>query len=568
MAFLLKFVQHPGRVLTKLSPAFLQPWFSIKNDLVTMKKLLPVATFLFLLFTGCHQPASKQMTAAKRDTSITATNAYSDLFLDSSAVDRFIATKGINDSAANHLRIFYAGRNYQYAWFFGDGIADYAATFLDLQNDYMAYSGDSSLYNPRLQLLYDSVAASKEHFNRSDSIIPEMELLFTEQFFRYARRAYQGINQLNVKELDWFIPRKKINPAAMLDSLIKYKGKDVTQYEPVNRQYNLLKNFLLKYYSIEKSGEWETIPHLKKAFRRGDSSAIIVPIKKNLLLTGDLSQADSSALFDNLLEQAVKNFQHRFGLTEDGVIGPSFLKELTVSPAARIRQLLINMERIRWVPAEPGTDYLLVNIPEFRLHVYEKGRYLFGMNVVVGQTAHQTVIFNGTLKYVVFSPYWNIPQSIIKNEILPALSRNKNYLETHNMERYGNGIRQKPGPDNALGLVKFLFPNNYNIYLHDTPAKSLFGESKRAFSHGCIRLSEAKKLAEFLLRNDADWNAATITRAMKSGRERYVTLRNPVPVFIGYFTAWVDREGQLNFRNDIYGHDKQLAGHLFNIADQ
>jgi murein L,D-transpeptidase YcbB/YkuD len=136
------------------------------------------------------------------------------------------------------------------------------------------------------------------------------------------------------------------------------------------------------------------------------------------------------------------------------------------------------------------------------------------------------------------------------------------------MERYGNGIRQKPGPDNALGLVKFLFPNNYNIYLHDTPAKSLFGESKRAFSHGCIRLSEAKKLAEFLLRNDADWNAATITRAMKSGRERYVTLRNPVPVFIGYFTAWVDREGQLNFRNDIYGHDKQLAGHLFNIADQ
>jgi murein L,D-transpeptidase YcbB/YkuD len=354
----------------------------------------------------------------------------------------------------------------------------------------------------------------------------------------------------------------------MLDSLIKYKGKDVTQYEPVNRQYNLLKNFLLKYYSIEKSGEWETIPHLKKAFRRGDSSAIIVPIKKNLLLTGDLSQADSSALFDNLLEQAVKNFQHRFGLTEDGVIGPSFLKELTVSPAARIRQLLINMERIRWVPAEPGTDYLLVNIPEFRLHVYEKGRYLFGMNVVVGQTAHQTVIFNGTLKYVVFSPYWNIPQSIIKNEILPTLSRNKNYLETHNMERYGNGIRQKPGPDNALGLVKFLFPNNYNIYLHDTPAKSLFGESKRAFSHGCIRLSEAKKLAEFLLRNDADWNAATITRAMKSGRERYVTLRNPVPVFIGYFTAWVDREGQLNFRNDIYGHDKQLAGHLFNIADQ
>jgi murein L,D-transpeptidase YcbB/YkuD len=225
----------------------------------------------------------------------------------------------------------------------------------------------------------------------------------------------------------------------------------------------------------------------------------------------------------------------------------------------RIQQIIVNMERSRWVPVKLSNNYLVVNIPEYKLHVYENDSVAWSMNVVVGKDQHKTVIFNGDLKYVVFSPYWNIPTSILRKEILPALKRNRNYLSRHNMEWHNGGVRQKPGPNNSLGLVKFLFPNSHNIYLHDSPAKSLFQETDRAFSHGCIRLAEPKKLAMYLLRNDSSWTEEKITGAMEGRVEKYVTLRQPVPVFISYFTAWVDKLGKVNFRKDIYKRDERLA---------
>src|SRR5678815_5117271 len=197
------------------------------------------------------------------------------------------------------------------------------------------------------------------------------------------------------------------------------------------------------------------------------------------------------------------------------------------------------MERIRWLPKEPSTDYLLVNIPEFRLHVYDKGKYSWSSNVVVGSAANNTVIFTGNLKYVVFSPYWNVPSSILRKEILPGIARNKNYLAQHHMEWNGNSVRQKPGPWNSLGQVKFLFPNTYNIYLHDTPSKSLFSEDKRAFSHGCIRVSKPRDLAIRALRQMPEWTPEKIDAAMHAGKEHYVTLQKTIPVYIGYFTAFL-----------------------------
>ncbi|MBL0355575.1 MAG: L,D-transpeptidase family protein [Chitinophagaceae bacterium] len=202
--------------------------------------------------------------------------------------------------------------------------------------------------------------------------------------------------------------------------------------------------------------------------------------------------------------------------------------------------------------------YLLINIPDYKLYVLENDSIAFNMNVVVGKSQHKTVVFNDELKYIVFSPYWNVPTSILKKEILPAIRRNRNYLASHNMEWNGGSVRQKPGPDNSLGLVKFLFPNSHSIYLHDSPAKSLFNETSRAFSHGCIRVSEPKKLAAYLLRNDPGWNDSSITAAMNNGKEQTVTLSKTVPVFIAYFTAWVDREGRLNFRKDVYSRDSRL----------
>jgi murein L,D-transpeptidase YcbB/YkuD len=414
-----------------------------------------------------------------------------------------------------------------------------------------------------LQQLYDSITSGNFKYNINDSIVLKTELLLTAQFFRYSRRAYQGSNQLDARELDWFIPRKKIDPASLLDSVLYHKGKNLSDYEPVNRQYNLLKNYLLKYYEIKKKGGWSFIKSDKKSYKLNDNSSLIADVKRRLIATEDMDNDDTSELFTRQLEEAIKNFERRYGMKEDGIITTSLIVEMNRPVEERLQQILINMERIRWVPAQPTTDYLLVNIPEFRLHVYDKGRYAWSANVVVGTTANNTVIFTGNLRHIVFSPYWNVPSSILKKEIQPAIARNKNYLSRNHMEWYAGGVRQKPGPWNALGLVKFLFPNNYSIYLHDTPSKSLFKEEKRSFSHGCIRVSEPKKLAQFILRNDANWDSIKIAKAMNAGMEQFYNIKEPVPVFIGYFTAWVDRDGKLNFREDIYGHDKKMKERLF-----
>jgi murein L,D-transpeptidase YcbB/YkuD len=190
------------------------------------------------------------------------------------------------------------------------------------------------------------------------------------------------------------------------------------------------------------------------------------------------------------------------------------------------------------------------------------------MNVIVGTSANSTVIFSGDLKYVVFAPYWNVPVKIVKTEILPAMKKDTGYLRKHNMVRLGGRdtlpvIRQNPGPDNSLGKVKFLFPNNYDIYLHDTPNRDLFTASSRSFSHGCIRVGEPKHLAQFLLQSDTSWTSYRIDTSMNSNKEIWVSLKKSVPVVIAYFTAWVDKNGVLNFRKDIYGHDKKLSDKLF-----
>jgi murein L,D-transpeptidase YcbB/YkuD len=220
------------------------------------------------------------------------------------------------------------------------------------------------------------------------------------------------------------------------------------------------------------------------------------------------------------------------------------------------------------MPKEAEGTRVIANIPEYKVYVYEGAKKVFAMDIVVGTSANKTVVFNDKIQYVVFSPYWNMPRSIVRNEILPAMRRNSNYLARKNMEQTGtsNGlpvIRQKPGGSNSLGKVKFIFPNSYSIYFHDTPAKSLFSKESRAFSHGCIRLAEPSKMAEFLLSNQPEWTRAKITTAMNASTEKWVTLNEPVPVMITYFTSWVDENGLLNFREDIYGHDTKMAERLF-----
>jgi murein L,D-transpeptidase YcbB/YkuD len=216
------------------------------------------------------------------------------------------------------------------------------------------------------------------------------------------------------------------------------------------------------------------------------------------------------------------------------------------------------MERCRWLPNEDKEDYLVVNIPAFNLSVMHGDSLVFSCEAIVGKEINKTVIFKGQLKYVVFNPYWNVPDGILKKEILPQLNRDKNYLTKNNMEWYRGQLRQRPGSDNPLGEIKFVFPNPFDIYLHDTPSKSLFGEEKRAFSHGCIRISAPFELALYLLRNKQDWETEKISAVIEGNTERYVQLDSSVPIYIVYFTAFVDFQGNLNFRNDIYGRDQPL----------
>ncbi|MES1216756.1 MAG: L,D-transpeptidase family protein [Bacteroidota bacterium] len=530
-----------------------------------MKRNLPFIIFCLLILFACKDEKKAGPKITPRDKGITVANSYSDLFFDSTKMESFISKEAITDSLADHIRSFYNSRNYQFAWFDSAGIAEYVRSFLNLQDQYIMYAKDSSLYNPLLQQLADSIMTDSSAYKIVNDDKLKTELLLTESFFRYAAKAYQGNTSINTKDLDWFIPRKKVDVAGVLDSMLANKTKDLSAYEPVNRQYNLLKNYLLKYYEVEKQGGWGIINGDKKSYSMGDNSTVISQIKKRLLVTADMIDNDTSSIFNESLKTGVKNFQHRYGLKEDGVVNKSLIAELNRPVNERIGQLLINMERIRWVPAEPASNFLLVNIPAYKLFVYEDGRLSWNMNVVVGAVAHSTVIFSGDMKYIVFSPYWNVPASIIKKEVMPGIKKNPNYLASHKMEWNNGAVRQLPGPQNSLGQVKFLFPNSYSIYLHDTPSKNLFNENKRAFSHGCIRLAEPKKLAEYLLRKDSAWTTERITKAMNAAKEQYVTLKQTIPVFIGYFTAWVDRDGKLNFRDDIYGHDKKMAAQLFAV---
>jgi murein L,D-transpeptidase YcbB/YkuD len=331
--------------------------------------------------------------------------------------------------------------------------------------------------------------------------------------------------------------------------------------EAFHLQYQLLQQQLFQYQQVAKSGGWQKIISAKKFYMKGDASPVIKQIKKRLIASGHLESGDVSENFTDALMVAVKKVQRQFGYKENGVVDAQLIKALNVSLDHRLKQLQINMNRLSKVSNVTEGTWLVANIPEFKLHVYENGQHVFDIDIVVGTQSNKTVIFNNEMKQVVFSPYWNVPPSIIKEEILPAMRKNKNYLSANGYEQVGTEgglpkIRQKPGNRNSLGLVKFLFPNSHNIYFHDTPAKSLFQLPKRTFSHGCIRLAEPKKLAEYLLRNNPEWTSDKIEKAMNGGKELAVNLSKPVPVSISYFTAWVDQEGVLSFREDVYGLDK------------
>jgi L,D-transpeptidase YcbB len=501
-----------------------------------------------------------------RDTTITKETSYNNLFFDSSSLINFLQNDTQFANYKEPLLNFYKERNYEYAWFDDKGLAEQAHNFNNLLLSVVNDLKDSSLLNNKYLFYYNKYATTSiKKINKKEIIAAE--LYITSQFFDYAAKVFKG-QDFDVTQLGWMIPRKKINLSALLDSVLSKKGKEAEMFVTYNSQYKKLEEKLMQYYLLQKQGIADSISRPSSPILFGTTHEVVAAIKQKLFVLGDLPANDSTNLFDSTLQKAVKSFQQRHGIPVVSSLGNKFFDELNVPIQQRIQQLLVNIERARWMPPEKDSNYIVVNIPEFKMHVYDSCKNIWDMNVIVGKAATSTVIFNGNLEYIVFSPYWKVTPSIIKNEILPGMKRNKNYLAKNNMEIFGKSdslplIRQKPGPKNSLGLVKFLFPNSYDIYFHDTPNRNLFSANERTFSHGCIRIAEPKKFAQYLLRNDTTFTSEKIDSLLHLKKDKWVALKKTIPVFLVYFTSWVDNKGQLNFRKDIYGHDAKMIDKLF-----
>jgi len=474
------------------------------------------------------------------------------MFTDSAQVTRFFDNYPLLNPYRSDVLQFYGYRQFRFAWYDSSKLSEQAENLCNRLNN-LAVEGIQTPppYMKELDsLVHDPVARSG-----ADTTL---EVMLTAGYLYYADKVWNGISENETTKLQWYLPRKRLNLPYITDSLIRDTAAPLFADNYSNRQYILLKSELQKYRKLDSAGNWPVIASPQNALKPGDSAEVVRAIRKRLFLFGDLDTDSGSPVYDTSLAAGIRSFQQRYGLPVDGKLSAAFMKNINLPLSVLIIRLIVNMERMRWIPLNIAKHFLLINVPSFSLYAYDDDTVTFRMNVVVGQDMHKTVLFSGNLKYIVFSPYWNVPNSILKKEILPAIKKDPNYLSRNNMEWNGNTVRQKPGPKNSLGLVKFLFPNSYNIYLHDSPAKSLFNASTRAFSHGCIRLAEPAKLADYLLKDDSSWTPQKINKAMHSGVEKYVTLKNPVPVYIGYFTAFVDNRGRIQFRDDVYQRDAEL----------
>jgi murein L,D-transpeptidase YcbB/YkuD len=359
--------------------------------------------------------------------------------------------------------------------------------------------------------------------------------------------------------------------------------------EPPFAGYRRSEEALAQYLELERIDDGERLPEVSKPIAPGQTYAGVPRLTRFLRLVGDLP-ADTALTGDaktygGPLVDAVKRFQRRHGLDDDGRLGPGTIKQLNVPLPERVRQLQFTLERWRWLPAEFSAPPIIVNIPDFRLRALdEDNKVVLDMRVVVGKSMRtQTPVFSRDMIYVVLRPYWNVPPSILRGEIVPAIERDRGYIARKNYEvttpggkvvasgdisddvlaqlRAGKlAVRQKPGSTNALGLVKLIFPNEHNVYLHSTPSQDLFSRSRRDFSHGCIRVEKPAELTAWALRNNLGWTLERVKQGMQSGKDDVtVNLVKRVPVFIVYGTALAYENGEVHFSDDIYGHDAKLA---------
>lgn len=401
---------------------------------------------------------------------------------------------------------------------------------------------------------------------RTPGSAADLEVLLSLVVVRFARDIGWGITVPSEVDRANSYDLRPFDAGAVLGDVAAASdpGDALRQYAPPSFVYGLVKRALAELRSRRARGGWTDATD-GPTLRKGDRGPRVAELRTILMERGDLPQGPKDDAFDDTLVEGLKHFQDRHGLDADGIYGKKVLTELSVPLSTRIEQVRLGLERLRWLPRTSTGRRIAVNIADFKAYVFDNDRVTFETRAVVGKLFHATPMFAGRMTYIVINPYWNVPVSIVRSELLPKAKADPGYLERNHFEYDGTSMRQQPGPWNSLGRFKFMFPNPHNVYLHDTPARTLFNEADRAFSHGCVRLEKPAELAELLLA-DQGWTAQRIQSAVETGRETVVNLEKPIPVYISYITAFLGQDGLMHYRRDVYGRDKKLVAALQQVS--
>ena len=474
---------------------------------------------------------------------------------------------------ADALRRFYETRLYRPAW---GAAADQILPILSA----------ADLEGLPLHPLHLQAIQARRSAAVSPKVQAETDLLLTDGLLRYASAMRgQRVDPEDIED-DWFLELPQFNPVLFLKDHVNDLPSALQTLSAPYMGYQLLKTKLAELRSVAAAGDWPKVtagPPLKP----DADDPRIAEVRLRLLASGELPAGSDSAstLYDPVLLAAVQIFQRQHGLADDGALGPRTIAAMNVSAADRARQIALNMERWRWLPERLEKDHIVVNVPAAEMEVVENGAAVMIMKVVVGDPDHPTPALHAHMTSLVLNPIWRIPASIATNEILPKLKKNPGYLIANDLELVNDAIapgspesqgvgipwnsmnsmpwavRQRPGSDNALGRIKFNIPNSDDIYLHDTPNHKAFTRSDRALSHGCVRVERPEDLALYVLR-DKDWSREKLEDEIGKGDTHTVSLQKSLPVWLLYWTVWVDAEGTVQFRDDIYDRDLHLAAAL------